>query len=94
VASHKPGVAAMQQGRENSALYVLATLLFSTRGEIWKIQNAWMTDDADECDWHTSETQCYICNFVGEVDKLDLVRNNSVRSIPRMRLFLNAIRSL
>jgi hypothetical protein len=60
--------------------YVLATLYFSTRGENWKYQHAWLTDE-DECEWYTSETQYSICNFVGEVDELDLVRNTSARSI-------------
>ena len=73
--------------------YVLATLYFSTRGENWKNQDAWLTDE-DECEWYTSETQYSICNFVGEVDELDLVRNTCAHSIYRIYLFLNAICSL
>jgi hypothetical protein len=70
--------------------YVLATLYFSTRGESWKNQDAWLTDE-DECEWYTSETQYSICNFVGEIDELDLVRNTFARSIHRMCLFFELL---
>ena len=59
--------------------YVLATVYYSTDGDDWVNNSAWLSE-LDECNWwSTAET---VCDELGRYNKLDLQENNLVGSLP------------
>uniref|UniRef100_A0A7S4AAL6 L domain-like protein n=1 Tax=Pseudo-nitzschia australis TaxID=44445 RepID=A0A7S4AAL6_9STRA len=59
--------------------YVLATFYYSTNGDDWVNNSAWLSE-LDECNWwSTAQT---VCDELGRYKKLDLQGNNLVGSLP------------
>ena len=61
--------------------YVLATLYYSTKGELWKNSTGWLSDES-ECDWYRSRDEGEQC-IDGALVALSLADNNLKGAIPR-----------
>ena len=59
--------------------YVLATVYYSTNGNDWINNTAWLSD-VDECSWMS--TAQFVCDDSGRYIELDLQENNLVGTLP------------
>jgi hypothetical protein len=61
--------------------YALATLYFSTNGDEWKENTAWMSN-TNECSWISTANSLDVCDSSGRYLSLDLQENNLNGTLP------------
>jgi Leucine rich repeat len=61
--------------------YALATLYYSTKGDEWKDNTAWMSN-TNECSWISSASSLDVCDSSGRYLSLDLQENNLSGTVP------------
>jgi hypothetical protein len=61
--------------------YVLATLYYSTDGDGWKENTAWMSN-TNECSWISTANSLDVCDGSGRYLSLDLQENNLNGTVP------------
>ncbi|VEU44145.1 unnamed protein product [Pseudo-nitzschia multistriata] len=66
--------------------YVLATIYYSTNGDEWTNNTAWLSE-LDECEWWSTAEK--VCDEFGRYRKLDLQENNLVGSLPSELVILS-----
>lgn len=69
-------------GAKRVQRYTLATVFFSTHGDIWKDSTGWL-DQEEECGrWFQSEKNGLNCSSLGVVQELHLKKNNLHGHLP------------